>query len=309
MDDPPPKTDHAIKASICVLASGSGGNCTVLLVESKGRRRACLLDAGISPRRTRLHLAELGLTFADLDSVLLTHLDTDHWHAGWRTGLPEHVRLRPHRRHAARARAWGVDRAAIAPMDEEFELLPGVYVRTALGNHDEHGVASLRLRFGDGGPTLGFATDIGRVTDELLEHLANVDVLAIESNYCPKLQLASARPGFLKARIMGGAGHLSNEEAFDAVRQARPRTHVVFLHLSRQCNRPELVEQLHRGEEYPFTITDQFRRTDWIPIVAGPERRPPAPTQHAAARPAAEQLQFGWAPALRTPGPAKLRFR
>jgi phosphoribosyl 1,2-cyclic phosphodiesterase len=64
------------------------------------------------------------------------------------------------------------------------------------------------------------------------------------------MQLASNRPGFLKDRIMGGKGHLSNEECIDAVRAiAWPREpeHVVLLHLSRECNCPDLVRDLWRS--------------------------------------------------------------
>ncbi len=65
--------------------------------------------------------------------------------------------------------------------------------------------------------SLGFATDLGRPTDELVRRLHGVGTLAIESNYCPVLQRESPRPGFLKARIMGGAGHMSNEQCAKTV--------------------------------------------------------------------------------------------
>lgn len=318
-------------AWLCVLGSGSGGNCSLLAFSAGGERRVWMIDAGFSPRRTRVALEELGLKPADLDGVLLTHLDHDHWHRGWANALPERVRVRTHRAHAADAARAGVPKDRLVPIDEDgLELCDGVEVRTVLADHDEHGVAAMRIRLGpcgDGGATLGYATDVGRLTDELVGLLAGVDVLAIESNYCPRMQMESNRPGFLKARIMGGAGHLSNHEALEAVREARPRTHVVFLHLSRQCNHPSIVESLHRGADYPFTIADQFQRTERIRIEPGPER-PPLPqtaassafsarTGKAAGRGGPGQagvqgLLFGVeppapSPAIRTPRRATLR--
>ena len=95
--------------------------------------------------------------------------------------------------------------------------------------------------------SLGFATDIGRASDALVDLLRGVDLLAIESNYDRDMQLGSARPKFLKDRIMGGRGHLSNEECVEAVRAiAFPDepSQVVLLHLSRDCNHPDAVRAL-----------------------------------------------------------------
>jgi phosphoribosyl 1,2-cyclic phosphodiesterase len=265
---PPPAEGPAL----CVLASGSSGNCSVLVYEACGQRRACLIDAGLSPRRTETLLQAIGLSMSQLDGILLTHLDHDHFHGGWASGLPRGAVVRLHKRHAARARAHGRVPDAHESFDAEFDLCPGVRARVHMAAHDELGVASFRLEFAGtaGAPTFGFATDLGRVTDGLVGHLRGVDVLAIESNYCPRLQQSSMRPWFLKRRIMGGTGHLSNEQAQRAIEEIGPRNHVVFLHLSRECNRPELVSQMHAGADYAITITHAERPTRWVRIAPPP---------------------------------------
>jgi phosphoribosyl 1,2-cyclic phosphodiesterase len=256
-------------ASLCVLASGSSGNCSVLAIWTCGRRRLCLIDAGLSPRRTEERLRELGLSIGDIDCILLTHLDHDHWHGGWNRRLPASVPVRVHARHAGRARRGGIN-VRLAPFDGEFELYAGVCVRGALGLHDDLGVVSYRVEFACCGSGFGFATDVGRITEALLEHLRGVDVLAIESNYCPRMQATSRRPWFLKRRIMGGQGHLSNEEALRAIEAIGPRTHVVLLHLSEECNCPKLVAEMHAGADYALTISAQDRPTRWVPIAPPP---------------------------------------
>src|SRR5204862_3142635 len=95
---------------------------------------------------------------------------------------------------------------------------------------------------------------------------------AIESNYCPLLQEESGRPDFLKHRITGGRGHLSNHEAAAAIRRIQPREHVILLHLSRECNEPAIVAALHEGADYTLTITCQFEPTRWVQ-VRGPGTR------------------------------------
>src|SRR5262245_239017 len=79
--------------SFSILGSGSAGNCTALFVHSKqvapvwspeGVERSCILiDAGLSPRRTHRLLAAQGRSISDVVAVVLTHLDTDHFHPGW----------------------------------------------------------------------------------------------------------------------------------------------------------------------------------------------------------------------------------
>jgi phosphoribosyl 1,2-cyclic phosphodiesterase len=120
--------------------------------------------------------------------------------------------------------------------------------------------------------SLGFATDLGRVPQSLIDAFRDVDVLAIESNYDPPMQRRSARPAMLKRRIMGGAGHLSNEQSFDAVRaivaaSTAPPRHIVLLHLSRQCNAPDIVRAMYFIEPAlaeRVCITNQYQPTGWL---------------------------------------------
>jgi phosphoribosyl 1,2-cyclic phosphodiesterase len=250
--------------SLCVLASGSSGNCSVLRTPGS----AILIDAGLSPRRTRLLLEELGLGIESLGGILLTHLDSDHFHNGWGRALPESVPVHLHHSHVRQARSRGLGPRSCVGFGEVAEIAGDFRVFASLNAHDELGTASFRFEFTTGA-SLGFATDIGSVSDALIEHLGGVDVLAVESNYCPRMQIESDRPAFLKQRVMGGSGHLSNQECARLVAQVRPRGHVVLLHLSRQCNDPALAARAHARQPYRLTVTSQFEPTPWIEIVAG----------------------------------------
>ncbi len=68
---------------------------------------------------------------------------------------------------------------------------------------------------------------------------------------------------------MGGSGHLSNQLSADAVAKMRVREHLVLLHLSQQCNTPELAATEHDHSGLTRTISAQHEATDWIPINAG----------------------------------------
>ena len=251
---------------LSVLASGSSGNCSVLAWPSDGKFRVALIDLGLSPRRTARLLAGLGLSMESVSCALLTHLDSDHVHPGWSGPRSPRFAVHLHESHAARA--FGTVRGLDLHGFVDGLSLPGLEARSVLVSHDEAGTSTFRFAFGTGAD-LGFATDVGRVTGDLIDHLAGVDVLAIESNYCPVLEHASGRPEFLKRRIMGGRGHLSNEESARAARAIGPREHLVLIHLSRECNRPSIALDRHAGISCPVTISTHAEPTPPIRIRRG----------------------------------------
>ena len=268
---------------VCVLASGSAGNCTVVRTPAG----TLLIDAGIGPRTAAQRLAGTGASVSDVAGICLTHLDHDHFNKNWLTSIlnrginvychesrvDDLVRValgpRPAREELDRfvARVLTFDR-------DLFEALPGLSVRPLRFAHDREGSHGFVLE--GFGCRVGYATDLGRVPHTLGEDFDDLDLLAIESNYDRQMQLDSPRPWFLKNRIMGGGGHLSNEQAFDAVRtilnqcDARGRpypAHIVLLHRSRDCNCPDRVRRLFGRDARVaprLVLTEQYEPTGWL---------------------------------------------
>lgn len=255
-----------------VLGSSSAGNSSVLRLRSAHASRQIIIDGGLSPRATRGYLSALGFSYEATDEVLFTHFDHDHAKAGWaRAALRDGVRLRCARRHLPMARARGYPDVCIETFDADGDgfNLGAIRVIPCETPHDDG--ATVSFRFDTPAGSLGLATDLGRASSTLIESLRGVDVLAIESNYDRAMQLSSNRPEFLKDRIMGGKGHLSNEECIDAVRAiAAPRApgHIVLLHLSRECNCPDLVRNLWSRTlpalEPQLVIAHPFQPTELI---------------------------------------------
>tara|TARA_R110002072_G_scaffold150953_6_gene299900 strand:- start:5698 stop:6690 length:993 start_codon:yes stop_codon:yes gene_type:complete len=294
---PAQQLDHATNngdgcGALCVLASGSKGNCAVLVVSKTETtaRRVILFDAGLSPSRTNSLLHARGIRADEVDEIVFTHLDSDHCHSGWVQAIrPGSVTgawratLRIHRMHMGRAERMGLLYSKAQPFEEVFEPAPGVKIESVMLAHDDLGVAVFRgeIDLPDRHTaSFGYATDLGHVTNEMIDHLRGVDTLAIESNYCPVMQEASGRPAFLKRRIMGGAGHLSNEESAVAVGRIAPREQLVLLHLSQECNEPAIAMGNHKRfiDEQPersCVISLQSEPTPWIPIRGCGQRRAP----------------------------------
>jgi phosphoribosyl 1,2-cyclic phosphodiesterase len=264
---------------ICVLASGSGGNCTLVRTPVG----AMLLDAGLGPRGAAKRMNGTGAALDDVRAICLTHLDRDHFSLRWMQRIVEQqIRVFCHADLAPMLRDWLGSEAAewVIDFESAFEPMEGIAVAPVCVPHDQGRCCAFVIE--GFGVRIGYATDLGRVPAELIEHFAHLDVLAIESNYDPRMQEQSGRPWFLKQRIMGGRGHLSNEQAFIAVRQILDRhervrrplpAHVVLLHRSRHCNCPRLVRNLFLRDKRlsgRLTLAEQFERSSWLRVARLP---------------------------------------
>jgi phosphoribosyl 1,2-cyclic phosphodiesterase len=122
------------------------------------------------------------------------------------------------------------------------------------------------------GYRIGYATDLGRVPRYFFDKFRDLDCVALESNYDPQMQAESIRPAFLKRRITGGRGHLSNVQALTAIRKLLDRSrrlpdHIVLLHRSQECNCPDLVRSLFSTDwriESRLTLAQQRERSSWM---------------------------------------------
>jgi phosphoribosyl 1,2-cyclic phosphodiesterase len=264
---------------LTVLASGSQGNASVVCAGA----RMILIDAGLSPKATRERMyTALRRKPEEATDLLLTHLDADHWRENWRKPIERSsIRVRVHQEHLREAVRCGVPAARIVPFDDWCDMGDGLRLFACRTPHDDRGTTAylIERQCGQGVTRLGFATDLGRVAPALIEHFRDIDLLALESNYDEELERISERPWFLKERIMGGKGHLSNEESVEAALRIAatgvPQA-IVLLHLSQQCNRPDIVERTWRERAAHLldrvVISDQFRPAPTV--TARPTQRP-----------------------------------
>jgi phosphoribosyl 1,2-cyclic phosphodiesterase len=266
----------ANRIRFCVLGSGSGGNSSVM---SLGGRNV-LIDAGLGPRTISKRLGQIDINPIDLDAIFVTHLDQDHFRPHWiASALKWGITVFVHQWHLkalSKCKGYlGLCRAGLVrDFDSKpFEPWPGVQVRSVRLPHDNKGTTGYRFDTACG--SVALATDLGQVPDEMIECFAGVDLLAIESNYDPQMQISSSRPAFLKDRVMGGRGHLSNQQAFEAVCEISERSisgnprHIVLLHQSSQCNDPREIKRVFGQDEKirrRIVLSHQRRRTPWIDI-------------------------------------------
>ncbi|MDR0293508.1 MAG: MBL fold metallo-hydrolase [Oscillospiraceae bacterium] len=216
---------------ICTLASGSDGNAVLIGYKST----YLLVDAGISAKRVNKALWELGVS--DIDCVLVTHEHSDH--ISGLSVLKKDVYAAPHTAWAVRE---GAPHLRIREITGDFSV--GEIDVTPFGTpHDTPD--SLGFLFHLGGFRVCVCTDLGHVTRTVLDHACRADCLLIESNHDEAMLRAGRYPAFLKERILGPNGHLSNDaSAGVALAAARNGTRYITLcHLSKDNNRPDIAER------------------------------------------------------------------
>ena len=225
------------------LASGSSGNATLIEGSDGLHRTRVLVDCGLGLRQLIARLAVEGIGPADLDGIFITHEHGDHIGCAPMLVARYGVPLWTSAGTAQYAAFAGLESALNLVRDGQVFAIGGLQLHPFTGPHDAR--EPLQLRCTDGDRVLGLMTDIGHVTGHALAALAGCHALVLESNHDVELLAQSRYPDFLKRRVGGQHGHLSNVQAaaaLGALRHDRLNT-VVAAHLSERNNRPDLVSR------------------------------------------------------------------
>lgn len=219
---------------VCILGSGSSGNAT--LVGSATTH--ILIDAGLSARELDRRLGELQLSAASLAGICVSHEHSDHT-AGLRV---------LHQRHGVRLFGNAGTIEALNGNDNTKDLqwqvfstgmpftIGDLHIEPFSVPHDAYDPVGFVVS--NGSSRVGVVTDIGVPTSLVRERLRRCHAVVVESNHDEEMLKDAERPWYLKQRIMGRQGHLSNERAANLLAEiATPDlSHVFLAHLSEQCN-------------------------------------------------------------------------
>ena len=224
--------------TLTTLASGSSGNCA--LASCGGTH--ILLDAGISAKRITAGLRALGVEPRELSAVFLTHEHSDHV-SGLRvltkkTGAPIYATA-PTCQALRRKHSFdGLDGLLQEQKAGTGVQIGALWVESFPTPHDAAGSVGYSIA-GDGGRMV-LCTDLGHITDPVRQAVAGCDLLVCETNHDVEWVRSGPYPYYLKQRILGDCGHLSNEAGAELAAWAvasGART-VVLAHLSQQNNTP-----------------------------------------------------------------------
>jgi phosphoribosyl 1,2-cyclic phosphodiesterase len=225
---------------ITSLNSGSNGNCYYVGNEHE----AVLIDAGISCRETEKRMKRLGLSISKIKAIFISHEHTDHISGipalAKKYGLP--VYITPGTLQHLRV---NLDEYQFIHFIADQPVVIGDLVVTAFTKfHDASDPHSFIISCRD--ITVGVFTDLGIACQNLANYFSKCHAAFLEANYDDEMLDNGGYPFYLKRRIRGGNGHLSNKQALELFINHRPdfMSHLLLAHHTKNNNDPELVYDL-----------------------------------------------------------------
>jgi len=243
---------------ICALYSGSSGNS--IFISSKGRTSTfsnpgsggafvpgtnLLVDIGVNGKEIQMALQAIDESIVEVHGILLTHEHIDHMR-----GVSVVMRRHQIPLYVNQATWNRMQQLAIGPVPENlvhiiqsdsvFEI-GDLVVRNFRTPHDA--VESVGYKITSNSTSVSVFTDIGEIRDEMIACVGGSDAVFIESNYDYDMLWGGAYPWYLKKRIHGANGHLSNTDCARTIGTLMEKgtTRFVLSHLSKENNSPEIA--------------------------------------------------------------------
>ena len=223
------------------LGSGSEGNSFLI----KTDKTIFMVDCGFNYKETENRLSELGLTFSDINHILITHEHEDHMRA---------IKMIIKKKKIQISCSYGTAKK-IGIVDEVNIINPGdivvdndLQVEVVPVPHDAR--EPCHYVFKKDTLKIGIITDFGSLTPKIIESYSNLNYLVVEANHDTNLLMKSSYPTTLKNRIFGKLGHANNDLTFELISQIKKDKlkKIIFCHLSKQNNQKEIIK--HTVKEY-----------------------------------------------------------
>ena len=242
------------------------------------------MDVGISCREVEKRMRRLGLHMAKVKAVFVSHEHNDHI-KGLRVltnkySLPVYITT-----NTLRHGGLYLTKALV----QEFRAyepvtIGGLEVNAFPKLHDA--VDPYSFVISHNGIKVGVFTDIGRACENLIYHFSQCHAAFLESNYDEHMLEVGGYPFYLKKRISGERGHLSNKQALELFLEHRPAfmSHLLLSHLSKNNNCPKLVGDLFTSNAggVKIVVASRYEETGIYKIdssVFEAEHRPVKPRQ------------------------------
>ena len=263
---------------LCSIASGSSGNCIYAGTDD------ChiLEDAGISGKRIEAGLNEIGLKTSEMQGILVTHEHSDHI-----KGLGVVARKHGIPIYGTKGTLdWIRENQAIGKVDDTLfhEIQPEVHftigdmdIEPIPTSHDAAEPVAYIMRKQD--KSMAVITDLGKYDHYIVDKLQGLDVLLLEANHDVHMLQVGRYPYYLKKRILGDRGHLSNELSGQLLGEVLHDgfKKVILGHLSHENNYPELASETVRleitmgenpfkGNDFPLTVAKRDEVSELVCI-------------------------------------------
>jgi len=276
---------------ITSLNSGSNGNCYYI----GNTTEAILVDAGISCREIEKRMKRLGLLIEKVKAIFISHEHSDHIKG--LPGLIKKYQLPVYITELTMRRGGLILEDHLWKVFKSHEpVAVGELSITAFPKfHDASDPYSFVISSNK--ICVGVFTDIGAPCQHLIYYFKQCHAAFLEANYDDQMLENGGYPIYLKNRIRGGKGHLSNKQALELFINHKPgfMSHLLLSHLSKNNNSPELVGKLfgsHAGN-IKVTVASRYRETEVFQILHSQSEQM-ARTIHPVISSSSPQLSFSF---------------
>lgn len=249
-----------------VLASGSKANAT--LVQCDGLN--ILIDVGVNYKTLEFELSKMEITPGDIDVILITHTHSDHIR-----GLSTLIRKTKKKVHTNLKLSTDlinyIDKEYIEFVDDKFKI-GDVSIEMIPTSHD---VISYGFLIEFNNKSIVYITDTGYIHKKHYSKITNKTIYIIESNHDVEMLMNGPYPYYLKQRVVGDYGHLSNEAAGDCLKKCiGNNTEYIFLaHISENNNTKEMayakITEMLEDVDFDknkIIVTDQYEASELIEV-------------------------------------------
>lgn len=243
---------------IASINSGSNGNCYYI----GNKEDAVLIDAGISCRETEKRLSRMGLSFDNIRAIFISHEHSDHIGRvdviARRYQIPVYFSPVAYSQHKI-----SIEDHLLAFLGDGAKVSIGnLTIKAFSKSHDAADPLSFTISSEE--VTVGVFTDIGSVNEKLIHHFSKCNAAFLEANYDEEMLDKGRYPHFLKNRIRGDHGHLSNKQALDLFIEHRSEylSHLLLAHLSQDNNSPDIVKRMFRAHANGTKISIASRQEE-----------------------------------------------
>jgi phosphoribosyl 1,2-cyclic phosphodiesterase len=251
---------------IASLNSGSNGNCYYI----GNKNEAVFVDAGLSCKETEIRMNRLGLDIRRVKAIFISHEHSDHILGVTSLVAKYKIPVFVSSPTLKEAGFWKI-RQYTQPFTTHQAIEIGTIRITAFQKkHDASDPHSFVVS--EAKTHVGVFTDIGVPCEQLIHYFRQCHAAFLEANYDEEMLEKGRYPMVLKKRIRGGQGHLSNRQALELYMSHRPvfMSHLLLSHLSKENNRPELVESLFNAvpTETRVVIASRYQESALYEISA-----------------------------------------